>query len=139
MPAYSDWDVQKSVYGHLAASTGVTSLLAAGAAGVHDHVPEDSSFPYIALGEMTSRPLETADGGGRETVIKIHVFSRAAGLKETRSIMAAVHVALHDADFSVAGHALVFCLEESAESLLESDGITRHGTMAFRIVTEPAA
>ena len=137
MTAYSDWDVQKAVYARLAASAGVTMLLAGGAASVYDHVPENSSFPYIMIGEIAGKPLETVTGGGRDLLLALHVYSRLSGFKETREIMGAVHAALHDADFAVAGQNLVLCLEAGSATVLEGDGVTRHGKMEFHLVTEP--
>ena len=137
MAAYSDWDVQKAVYARLTADAGLTALLSGGAAGVHDHVPENSGFPYIVIGEIAGKPLETIAAGGRDLALTLHAYSRAHGFKELRLIMAAVHAALHDADFVVAGHNLALCLETGSATTLQGDGVTRHGKMEFHIITEP--
>lgn len=137
MPHHSDWDVQKAVYARLVADSGVTAQLPAGAASICDGAPQDRVFPYIAFGEMIGRPFETAEGGGRDIVLTLRIFSRYAGMKEVRQIMNAVSAALHGADVSIAGHHLIFCTEIAAETAIDDDGETRLGTLRFRIVTEP--
>lgn len=139
MSEHSDWEVQKAVYARLISVSAVTDLLAQGEDSVCDHVPSGSAFPYIVFGGLQSGPLETAAAGGRDVLLTLHVFSRQAGFKEIRAVMAAIHAALHDADFLVTGQHLVLCLETGSETVLEQDGETRRGTMRFRIVTEPSA
>ncbi len=137
MPQDSCWAVQAAVYGRLSGNAGVTALLAAGAAGVFDHMPQSSVFPYIALGDMAARPEETQSGGGYDITLDIHCYSRALGMKQSRAIRAAVSAALHEADFAVTGQSLVLCRLERQETRLEADGETRHGVLRFRIITEP--
>lgn len=135
MPQDSLWPVQAAVYGVLTEANAVTAQLAAGAASVFDHVPQGSAFPYIVLGDSAAQPLETQEGGGFDSTIGIHAYSRGLGMKEAKSIMAAVAGALHDQSFAVAGQRLVFCRLISQE--LRQEGETRHGVQRFRIITEP--
>lgn len=137
MPQDSSWPVQAALYARLCATPGVTSLLAQGADSVFDHVPQASVFPYIVLGDIASRPLETQEGGGHDITMDIRVFSRSPGMKEARGIMAAVGACLHDADFAVSGQSLVLCRLVSQRATLAADGETRAGVMTFRIITEP--
>lgn len=137
MPQDSSWAVQAAVYSRLCADAGVTALLAEGAASVFDHVPQGSVFPYIALGSLSSRPLETQQGGGHDITLDIHCYSRGLGMKEARAIMAAVAACLHHADFALSGHGLVSCRLAGQETALEQDGETRHGAQRFNIITEP--
>jgi hypothetical protein len=138
MPQDSSWAVQAAVYSRLCADAGLTSLLAAGAASIFDHVPQGSAFPYIALGSLAARPLETQGGGGYDISLDIHCYSRALGMKQARAVMAAVASALHGADFAVTGQVLVLCRLTEQETALEPDGETRHGLQRFTIITEPA-
>lgn len=137
MPQDPQWAVQTALYSRLCADTGVTGLLAAGAGGVFDHVPQGSPFPYIALGDSQARPHETQDGGGHDITLDIHSFSRLPGMKETRALQSALMAALHEADFAVTGHRLILCRVVAQAARLAADGETRHGTLTLRIVTEP--
>ena len=133
----SEWDVQQAVYSQLASHSALTSLLPTGANSVFDHVPDHVAFPYIASGDMTARPLATQGGSGRDIMLDIHAYSRSAGYKELKILMAAIYNRLHQASFGISGHSLILCEEIQSEMTLEDDGLTRHGTMRFRIITEP--
>ncbi len=135
MPQDSLWPVQAAIYGVLAGATALTAQLAAGAESIFDHVPQGSSFPYIVLGDSAGAPLETQEGGGFDSTLDIHAYSRALGMKEAKSLLAAVSAALHDQNFAVSGQRLIFCRLVSQELRLE--GETRHGVLRFRIITEP--
>lgn len=130
--------MQKAVYDRLAAVTGLTGLLAMGADSVFDHVPRGSAFPYVAIGEMRLQPMDTQGGQGSDISLSIHSYSKGAGHKEAREIMAAIYDALHDAGFSVANRTLILCRLVGATSAMENDGETYHGLQRFQIITEPA-
>lgn len=136
MPSQNSWNVQAGLYTCLVATHSLTDLLADGTGGVRDHVPPGTAFPYIVIGDMSTRPMDTQAYEGQEILATIHSYSRAEGMKELKSVMSAVQEALHDADFSVTGATLVFCQETSSETYLEGDGETRHGIQRFRIITE---
>lgn len=138
MPKDSTWEVQAAVHTRLREATGLTSLLAAGAESVLDHVPPDTAFPYIVLGDISARPHDTQAGFGRDILLTVYTYSRKSGMKETKEIMAAVFDALHDGGFSVANHDLILCREVSLTAALENDGATRRGAQQFQIITEPA-
>ena len=137
MTAHSLWDVQAALYGVLAEDGGLVPLLAAGADSVLDHALPDTPFPYVVVGDMTARPLETQEFYGSELVAAVHVFSRAPGYREVKRILAAVHDALHETDFPVENQVLVFCRHVGTDIAAELDGETRRGTIRFRILTEP--
>lgn len=137
MTADSAWDVQTALYSRLAGAAGLTALLAAGAAGVCDHVPEGLAFPYVVLSGLRTEASDTQQSHGYDITLTIASYSRAEGMKELRSVMAAIYDALHDASFTVPNQTLILCRQISAETQLESDGITRAGLQRFRIITEP--
>jgi hypothetical protein len=127
--------VQAALYERLSADAALGAIT--GAASVRDHVPPGTPFPYVVIGDMGSRPLDTQGGRGCEIAAELHAFSRAEGLAETKRILAALQDALHGADFAISGHRLVLCLCTGTEARLGEDGVTRHGVARFRIVTEP--
>jgi Protein of unknown function (DUF3168) len=138
MTTDSAWSVQKAVYATLCAHAPLTTLLAEGAEGVHDHLPEDAAMPRIVFGEMGAKPMGTQTGDGYDIAFTILSQSRAEGMKELRAVMQAVMTALHRQDLTVEGHVLVLCQIEQSSTRLESDGVTRTGTQVFRFITEPA-
>jgi hypothetical protein len=138
MSADSSLDVQSGVYTLLTATSALTALLAGGAGGILDHVPPETDFPYVVLGETHCVPVDGQCFSGNDVTLTLHTYSRGAGMRETRSIMAAVYEALHNADFAVPSQVLVLCRCLESETRLEDDGLTRHGLQRFQIITEPA-
>ncbi len=133
------FDTQSGLYAVLTGASSVTTLLAAGADSIVDHVPQGSDFPYVVLGDMSSRPLETQDTGGNDIVATFYVYSQGKGFKETKDIMAALDAALHNQSFSIPNQTLILCQRLDSAVGLESDGITRRAVMRYRIITEPSA
>jgi hypothetical protein len=132
----SSWDVQTALYTRLTAATALTAQLAGGADSILDHVPAGTPFPYVVMGEMEARPLETQGVAGSELTLTLHSYSRGAGFKEVRSIMASINTSLHNANFAVPNQVLVLCRWLQSETRLEEDGLTRHGIQRFQVITE---
>ena len=103
-----------------------------------DHVPQESTFPYIVIGDDTSVPWDTDNSLGTETTCTIHVWSRHRGRKEVKEIFRTLYEKLHRAEFPIIGGALVECQAEFEESFLDSDGLTRHGVIRFRLTVDSA-
>lgn len=131
------WALQKAVHAALSADAALAGLL--GGPQVFDDVPQQSTYPYVALGSSTERDWSTATEDGAEHVLTLHVWSRKAGRKETREIMEAVRLALHDKPLVVGGHRLVNLRHEFSEARRDADGETYHGIVRYRAVTEPEA
>ena len=103
-----------------------------------DHVPQETTFPYIVIGDDTSIPWDTDDSIGSETTCTIHVWSRHRGRKEVKEIMRTIYEALHRQELSIIGGALVECQAELEESFMDPDGLTRHGVIRFRLTVDSA-
>lgn len=128
-------ELQRSVFAALSASGTVTALL--GGAHVYDDVPAATQYPYVTIGESLVRDWSTGSEDGDEHILTVHVWSRAAGRKQTHEIMSALREVLHDAALSVAGHRLVNLRHEFSDARREPDGETYHGVVRYRAVTEP--
>ena len=102
-----------------------------------DDVPQDTPFPYVTLGEVTTLDWSTSTELGSEHRFVIHTWSRYGGRKEIKSIMSVVYDLLHDADLPISGHVLVNLRFLFSDVFRDADGETYHGVMRFRAVTEP--
>lgn len=102
---------------------------------VCDHVPQDATFPYVMIGDDSARDWSADDLSGEETTLNIHIWSRYAGRREIKEIMAEIKQALHEQSVTLPGRRLVLLRWEFAASFLEEDGLTRHGVMRFRSLT----
>ena len=127
------WELQKTIY---AALTGASLTGAAGGAitGVFDDVPEDTAYPYVVVGEDTAINVSAKTLDIHEHTITIHTWSQYRGRKEIKVIMEQIYDTLNDASLSVSGGQLVNLKHEFETTLVEGDGITRHGVMRFRAV-----
>ena len=136
MSADSQLAVQAALVARLKATAAVTDLLAEGDDSVFDHVPQASPFPYLVVGESTARPFDSKTEDGLDQQVTLHVWSRQRGMKELKTIMAAVLAALDRATPTVSGHDLVDLRFVFSTTRLDRDGFTRHGLQRFRVLTE---
>lgn len=107
---------------------------------IYDHVPHlvdsDENFPYVVVGDDTSVDFDTDDSQGTEATITLHVWSRFRGRSETKTIQKAIYGALHKQSIAIGDLHTVDVYWEYAETILDQDGITRHGVMRFRVTVE---
>lgn len=129
------WALQQSIFMALSGNATVTGLL--GGARIFDDVPRGAQFPYVTFGQSMMRDFSTGSEEGREHVVTLHVWSRAAGRKEAHEIIDALREALHDASLTLTGHRLVNLRYELSEARRDPDGETYQGIVRYRAVTEP--
>ena len=126
------FELQTAIYTALSGDSNLTSTLGA---SVFDEVPDQSSYPFVALGEETVVEYDTKDLDGASHTINIHVWSQYKGAKETKQIMDRIHTLLHDSSLSVSGFNLIRMQFEFSDIMRDPDGVTRHGVMRFRAIT----
>lgn len=127
------WELQKAVYSSLNGGS-ITDYNGDAIAGVFDDVPEETAYPYIVIGEETAIDGSAKDKDIFEHTLTIHIWSQYRGRRDIKEIMKQVHDLLHDSALSVSGASMVNMRQEFQTTLLEGDGITRHGVMRFRAV-----
>ncbi|MCP3946321.1 DUF3168 domain-containing protein, partial [Herbaspirillum sp.] len=96
------------------------------------------SFPYVVLGEDIANPFDTDDTLGADVLATLHVWSRYAGRKEAKAILAEIYDELHrDKLPAQSGFAFVDCLQEFASVFPpEADGRTRHAMCRYRVTVQ---
>ena len=124
------FQLQQAIFSALNVSA-VTSDLSC---GVFDDVPQNASYPYIALGEETAVDFSVKDIQGGDLTVNIHLWSQYKGSKETKQIMDKIHDLLHNINLSVTGFNLINLRFEFSDIMRDPDGITRHGVMRFRAI-----
>jgi hypothetical protein len=103
---------------------------------MYDDPPPNVVFPYVTLGRVESRPVDASGGDAVEHAMTLHVWSRHGGRAETLEIIGALRAALHDASPPVAGRMLVFLFAQFADVFRSGDGLTTHGVLRLRAMTE---
>ena len=135
MTADSQWALQQAVFTALSGDSAVQALVG-NPARVYDHVPQDTTFPYVAMGEVAAADWDTKSEDGMDQTFMVHTWSRYRGMSEAKRIMGAVVDALDKVALSVTGHDLVQLRFEFSDTFLDEDGLTRHGVQRFRALTE---
>ncbi len=134
MTADSQWPLQVGIRAALVADGTLIALVPA--ASILDHITQDSGFPYISIGETSAGPFDTKTEDGMEQSCTIHTWSRIRGFDELKPIMGAIVDALDEAALTVTGHTLVLMRFEFSDTILDPDGVTRHGVQRFRAITQ---
>ena len=132
--ALHSFPLQQSIFTKLTSSTLTDVNGTSITSKVFDDVPEGTAYPYLVIGEETATNIDTKDKEAHEHTLTFHVWSQYRGRKEIKNIMSQIYTALHNSDITVSGATLVNIRHEFENTLLESDGITRHGVMRFRAV-----
>lgn len=124
-------EVQKAIY---------DALVAAPISGVR-HIrdtaitkPSDNDFPFIEIGNSQDIPDDAGGDEGVSHFIDIHSYSRADGQKQIKQIAQAIRDALHGADLTVSGKVSAHCWLDSARTMQDRDGETRHCIQTFQII-----
>ena len=122
------YHVQKAVYDLLSASTSLP--------GIYDETPDDSTFPYITLGDFTEERFDTMGNYGSEITFNVHIWSQYRGYKEAYEYLAIVDSILDYAELSSSGFSCVYCRNEFVNTLMDPDGITRHVVSRYRVIVQ---
>ena len=121
-----------------------TALAGNISATVYDDVPQlpsgqpAANFPYVVIGNDTIAPWDTDDKVGGSITLTLHVWSRAAGFLQAKTIAGEIYAILNRGTFSLAGFNVVDCLAEFSDSLTDGDGETRHLIARYRLTIEQA-
>ncbi|MFG2683163.1 DUF3168 domain-containing protein [Streptomyces sp. NPDC048392] len=129
--------VQEALYGALTGDATLMALIS----GVYDFVPETAPFPYIKIGEATEVPDNSHGHFGRQTVVTLHVWTRARGHSKGQEIGARVTALLDHQPLTVEGQHHVVTRFEFSQTLTDPEppGDIRHLVLRYRVVTEQPA
>lgn len=142
--------IQGMIFAALSTNTALDSLLArartiTGATlttpAIYDNVPQgvyadDSAFPYVVIGNDTENEWNTDNSTGSDASVEIHVWSRQMGRSEAKTVQAAIFNALNRQDLVITGRNVVNVEQQTALSMVDPDGKTRHGVQTFRVVVD---
>lgn len=143
MSAPSIAALQIAIYGALSGSAALTTVLGAAASTrVFDHVPENTPFPYIVIGDDETSRFDTYERGGIDVLIELNVFDRSdattgrRGRLKTRQVLDAIYGVLHNQSLTVTGNAHVMMFYEGGGTILEDDGLSYRGIAQYGIFTQ---
>lgn len=127
-------DLLEAIYDVLAGDAALTAII--GADKVWDHVRAGAAEPYVVIGETTAVDAGAVGIDAQEHTVTIHAWSITPSSLQVRTIVAAVRAALHDADLTLAAGQCRNLRCEITETMRDPDGVTHHGVLRFRAVTQ---
>ena len=108
-------------------------------ADVYDHVPQNSAYPLVVIGDTTTNVSDTDTEDGYSALTTIYTWTSEdtlRGYEEVAGIMDEIYNALHHTNLTVSGYGVSVIYQEFSDLQRDSDGITRQGTQRFRILFE---
>ena len=130
--SFHGFDVQTILYSTLNNDSTLDGLV--GNNKIFDNVQQDTAYPYVVLSNfnVVNRGTKTLDGN--EYSIDIDVWSQYRGKKQISEIMERIYELLHDTSYSVSGADMVVSQVRNVITLVENDGITRHGVLTLSLI-----
>lgn len=130
--------LQAGIFSRLSSYSGLTSII--GGNHVYDFVPETAEPPYVVIGDDTLTEWDTKSRNGWDATVTIHAWSyETAGRKQVKSILSAIHDALHRQEpaVTVSGFTLVELRRDFQQTFQETavEGQSDrywHGLIRFR-------
>ena len=120
-------DYFKAVYVALDATSGLTGIIS-------ESLSNADPFPKIWIEDGGADDWSNKDDDGLEAFVNLHIGSQKEGTKEIRGLMDKCHSALHNVDLVLANGQSVLCQFLRHDVVIDSDGITRHGIMRFKLL-----
>lgn len=104
---------------------------------VYDDAPEQASYPYVVMGEMTARDWSDKFEPGQEVHSTKHIWSQYRGKKEVTEMGSAIMEALSASPLDLSPNFRAVLQElDMNEIIVDIDGITRHGILRHRYLIE---
>ena len=123
---YHSFDLQSAIFSLLSGDSTLDSLV--GNNKIFDTVaPQDTAYPYVLIGTEIATDIGTKTLDGKLYNVDIDVWSQYRGQKEIKEIMERVYNLTNNVTISVSDADSVMSYVNSATTLVEADGITRHG------------
>ena len=104
----------------------------------YDRPPDNPTFPYLTIadGHVVNDWAEGIEGS--EVYQDVHVWSRAVGHVEAKTIASAVRAAMCQL-LQPVGHRIVVFEYVNTRHMTDPDGVTAHSVVSVRYSTEPTA
>ena len=126
------FDIQSAIYTILNGDSTLDGIV--GNNKIFDNVPQDTAYPYVVIGNINVVNRGTKSLDGNDYNLDIDVWSTYRGKKEISEAMERIYELLHDTTYSVSGASFVNSQVRSTITLVENDGLTRHGVLTLSVI-----
>lgn len=127
--AHGEWT--EAIYSALSANSTLTGLCS-----IYNGAPQNSTPPYVDIGEGQEVDWGTKSSVGGEQFKTIHVWTKSSALAWT--IMNQLDVTLHEQDLTVTGVNFIDGRRQDKQVFRDADGVTWHGVYRYRALTQDA-
>ena len=122
MSADATWPLQQGLFCHLKSDVSLKKHLGH-PMRLYDQTEKRGGYPHLVLGDSQTKAWSSATFDGQEHDTTLHLWTNDGGSAASKEVAGAVIDRLHDADFPIAGHALVDMQFSSSETrYMEEEG-----------------
>ena len=104
-----------------------------------DNVQVNQSFPYFYVGNLTAKlgTALTMQQNAHDVYVQFEIFSQYPGMKELQGIVSVIDDAFNRKPLTLSGGFNNFyLLFDNFVEIVESDGLTRHGSLRYLLMTQ---
>ena len=102
--------------------------------GVYDAVPQNVTYPFVALENMAMEAEDSLARKGFRAVFTVNAYSRAREGAEAAAIIAEVRRVVLAGDFGLAGVQVISITEAKSVVMRGKDSSTWNGSVSFVVV-----
>lgn len=131
-------ELQGAIVEAVKADAKVNALLSAcsGALWLYEDVPANTPVPYVSTGEVQILPDLADCIDGSELYLDFHFWGRT--WEQVKQLRANVWAAIEAATLVMTENRLVLIERGTERDIRDPDGVTKHGVLTIRALTEPA-
>ncbi len=129
------WELQKAVYSELNGDATLATMIT----GIYSHVPQDTAFPYVVIGDVSSSDDSTKGATISRVNVSLTAYSRDRGNKEVMEIIAEIKRILNDNTPAVTGCSIISNEFSDSQVTEIRDGLTWRGNIDFIVVIQEGA
>ena len=104
--------------------------------GVFDAIPQNTAYPYEAIGALQENWADAFTDGLRRGMLQLDTWSQFHGREEAQDIQASQIALLNRQPLTLATLHLVYLRLDYADVLEDPDGLTWHGVTRYQWLVE---
>lgn len=128
----NSFEVRKAIYARLDAQL---------ATPIYSYVPQNSAYPYVRIGDVSSVTQDTKTTELQQYSVTIHSFDKSvASSSPVEVIVANIYAALHNYALTISGYNVVLCRQENLNIFQQGEPNDRywHAVQEFNVMVEDA-
>ncbi|MDB2415490.1 DUF3168 domain-containing protein [Rickettsiales bacterium] len=126
------FELQKAIFTALSADGTLSSMIS----GVYTHVPQDTAYPYVVIGETNSVQIPTNTTDRRQISINIIAYSKERGSKEAIDIQNEIKRLLHRQTLAMTGCSMGGMQKVNENIIQEKNGVSWKASSLYQIWVE---